>query len=209
MGATPESVAQLFTRADGSYLCARWGRPLVPVVFGVDEPTLAIVKGACEAIVALAGHKMAETDPEIGANFMLFFIRDWSELRDVPGLDRLIPDLNALLDRLEGAGANQYRIFRFDADDAIKACFAFVVMDDDMSSVPAETLALTQIVQAVLLWSDVAFTNTSPLARAGDTTILRPDIAAVIRAAYDPVLPGATTDSGHAYRLAARLTRGS
>lgn len=206
---TPEELAPLFTRADGTFLCARWGRPLVPVVFGVDDATLRIVKGACEAVIALAGHRMADTDPELGANFMLFFIRDWAELRDVPGLDRLIPDLTALLARLEKAQANQYRIFRFDEENAIKACFAFVVMDDDMSSVPAETLSLTQTVQAILLWSDLAFADASPLARAGDTTILRPDIAAVIRAAYDPVLPAASADPGHVYRLAARLTVGS
>jgi hypothetical protein len=34
---------------------------------------------------------------------------------------------------------------------------------------------------------------------------LRPEIAAVIRAAYDPVLPVAATDPSHALRLAARM----
>ena len=40
------AVEALFTRASGDYLCARWGRPIVPVVFGVDDATLAVVKGA-------------------------------------------------------------------------------------------------------------------------------------------------------------------
>ena len=31
----PAEVEALFTRADGAYLFARWGRPIVPVVFGV------------------------------------------------------------------------------------------------------------------------------------------------------------------------------
>ena len=62
---TPDEIAPLFTRADGNYLFARWGRPIAPVVFGVTEQTLAVVKGACEAVVALAGHRMAETDPEL------------------------------------------------------------------------------------------------------------------------------------------------
>ncbi len=35
--------------------------------------------------------------------------------------------------------------------------------------------------------------------------MLRPDIAAVIRAAYDPVLPAATQEASHALRLFARL----
>lgn len=32
-----------------------------------------------------------------------------------------------------------------------------------------------------------------------------PDLAALIRAAYDPVLPAAATDASHALRLAARI----
>ncbi|THD85028.1 hypothetical protein E7811_04715 [Aliigemmobacter aestuarii] len=200
-------VQALFTRADGQYLCARWGRPIVPVVFGVDDATLSVVKGAIEAVVALAGHKMAETDPELGANLMVFFFRDWSELPEVPNLDRLIPDLAPLCDRLQGAGANQYRIFRFDEAGAIRAAFVFVRMDSDLQSVPAETLALSQAVQVILLWSDTAFLGASPLARAGETVILRPEIGDVIRAAYDPVMPAVARDASHALRLAARTGR--
>lgn len=103
---TPDEVQALFTRADGQYLFARWGRPIVPVVFGVEDATLSVVKGAVEAVVALAGHRMAETDPELGANLMVFFCRDWAELPEVPNLDRLVPELRALCARLEAAGAN-------------------------------------------------------------------------------------------------------
>ena len=198
-------VEELFTRSDGQFSFARWGRPIAPIVFGVTDETLAVVKGALEAVMALSGHKMAETDPELGSNLMIFFFRDWDELPDVPGLDRLIPELPALLDRLKNVGANQYRIFHFDAEGAIKACFVFLRMDENLSVVPAETLALSQIVQSVLLWSDTAFTRRSPLAVAGDKTILRPDIAGLIRAAYDPVIPPQASDASHAMRLAARI----
>jgi hypothetical protein len=149
---TPEEIAALFTRSDGSYLCARWGRPIVPVVFGVEDDTLRKVKGAIEAVVALAGHRMAETDPELGANLLVFFFREWRELAEVRDLDRLIPDLGALLPRLEAAEANQYRVFRFDTAGGIRACFAFVRMDAELAAVPAEVLALNQAVQAILLW---------------------------------------------------------
>jgi len=202
---TPEGVAELFCRADGNYLFARWGRPIVPIVFGVEDKTLATIKGAFEAVVALAGHKMAETDPELGANCMVFFFRDWAELLEVPDLDRLIPDLAPLVERLDVGGANQYRAFRFDPDGAIRAAFVFVRMDRELSKVSAETLALSQVVQTILLWSDTAFRERSPLAVAGDTTILRPDIAALIRAAYDPVLPAVARDPSHALRLFARM----
>lgn len=200
-----ETVAALFTRTDGAFLCARWGRPIVPVVFGVEEATLSVLKGAFEAVCLLAGHRMGETDPDLGANLIVFFCRDWDELGQVPDLDRLVPDLPLLLDRLQGAGANQYRIFRFDTQGAIRAAFVFLRMDDHLSAVPAEVLALSQAVQTILLWSDRAFLGQSPLAEAGGRVILRPEIGAVIRAAYDPVLPGVATDPSHALRLAARI----
>ena len=206
---SPEAVTALFTRADGQFLFARWGRPIVPVVFGVEDSTVSILKGAIEAVVALAGHKMAETDPELGANLMVFFLRDWAELTATPNLDRLIPDLGPLVARLDEVGANQYRSFRFDAAGGIKAGFVFIRIDDAMAQAPAETIALSQIVQTILLWSDTAFLGTSPLAilRDGGPAILKPQIADLIRVAYDPALPVAASDPALALRLAARLGR--
>ncbi|MGD9917293.1 MAG: hypothetical protein AB7U46_04690 [Paenirhodobacter sp.] len=200
-----EDIAAMFTRASGEYLFARWGRPIVPVVFGVDAATLATVKGAVEAVVALAGHKMAETDPELGANLMIFFFRDWQELLEVPNLDQMIDGLADIVARLDDAGANQYRTFRFDRDGAIRACFAFVRMDAALDEVPAETIALNQAVQMILLWGESAFAAHPPLAMARGVTVLRPEIAAIIRAAYDPVMPPVAQDASHALRLAARL----
>lgn len=202
-----DEIETFFTRADGQFLCARWGRPIVPVVFGVDDATLSTVKGAIEAVVTLAGHTMAETDPELGVNLMVFFFRDWSELLEVPNLERLVEGLGPLVARLQAADANQYRVFRFDEANAIKAAFVFIRMDDTLADTPADTLALSQAVQMILLWSDKAFTDRSALAVAGETVILRPEIGALIRAAYDPVLPAVESDPAHALRLAARIAR--
>lgn len=206
---TPDEVRALFTRADGQYLFARWGRPIAPVVFGVEDATIGILKGAIEALVSLAGHSMAETDAELGANLLIFFLRDWDDLIETPNLDRLIPDLAQTVDRLKGADANQYRAFRFDEGGAIKAAFIFLRMDAVMADTPAATIALSQIVQTIVLWSDTAFLGVSPLAilEAGGPAILKPEIADLIRAAYDPVLPAHATDPSHALRLAARLPR--
>lgn len=199
-------VAPFFTRSDGAYLFARWGRPIAPVAFGIEDETVSVLKGAIEAVCQLAGHETVETDPELGANFMVFFIRDWKELTDTPKLDQLIPELAALVGRLEQAEANQYRIFRFDPDGGIKACFMFLKMDAVMADIPADTLCLGQVVQSIVLWSDEAFLNASPLALTGkDVAILRPDVAGIIRAAYDPVLPVMAEDPSHALRVQARM----
>lgn len=202
---TPEAVAALFTRSNGDYAFARWGRPIAPVIFGVDDATLATFKGALQAMGTLARHSVAETDPELGANLMIFFARTWDELLDVPNLGQLVPDLAPLVARLNGAGANQYRFFRFDAQGAIKAAFVFLRMDDHLSQTPAQDLALAQAAHIMCLWSDIAFAARPVLADAGGVAVLRDDIAAVIRAAYAPVLPHFSRDASHVLRLWARL----
>ncbi|WP_282094036.1 hypothetical protein [Epibacterium ulvae] len=204
---TPEQIEQLFTHVDGRYGFARWGRPIAPVVFGVEDDTLRTVKGAVEAVATFAGHQMAETDPELGANLMFFFFREWSELLEVPDLDRMIPGLAELVDRLSEANASQYRAFRFDDQGGIQAAFVFLRMSGELAKIPAESLALAQAVQVFLLWGDQAFAQASPLAVLPESgaTIVRPEIAGVIAAAYDRMMPVAATDASHALRLYARL----
>ncbi len=205
MGLSQEDIAKYFTRKDGTYLCARWGRPIAPIIFGVDEKSLEVFKSAIEALVVLADHKMAETDPELGSNLMIFFCKDWDELTAVPNLDKLVPDLQMLVKRLIKTDANQYRIFRFDEDDAIKAAFVFLRLDEHMANATADTIALSQATQTILLWSDTAFMEASPLALMEDKAVLKPEIADIIRTAYDPTLPSVAKDESHALRMAARL----
>lgn len=205
MTMTAEQIETLFTRRDGQFAFARWGRPIAPVAFGIEEEALPVVKGALEAVAKLAGHDMAETDPELGSNLMMFFFADWAELLDVPGMDGLVPDLAAQVERLQAAGANQYRFFRFEENGAIKAAFVFLRMDESLQDMSAQVLALSQAVQVILLWSEDAFQEQSPLAMADDALVLRPEVADVIRAAYDPVMPPAANDASHALRLAARV----
>jgi hypothetical protein len=198
-------VEQLFTRADESFAFARWGRGIAPVVFGVEDETLGVIKGAIDAVCRLAGHEMTDGDAELGSNFMWFFFRDWNELLEIPRLGDMVPELEPLVGRLKGTDANQYRAFRFDDTGAIKACFVFLRMDDSLSALPANTLALSQVTQSILLWSDTAFKTQSPLALVGETTVLRPEIGQVIAAAYDPTLPVSSQDPTHALRMSARI----
>lgn len=205
---TPEQVEAYFTRASGDYVFARWGRPIAPVVFGVSDESLTVIKGSIEAAVAIAGAEVAETDPELGSNLMMFFFSDWKELLDVPNMGEMIPDLERRVQMLIDRNAHQYRAFRFDDDGAIKACFTFVRMGGAMDEVPADVIALSQASQALLLWSDTVFTQDSPLALTEAGTVIRPDVANVLRAAYDPILPSAARDASHALRLYARLIAG-
>ena len=116
---TPQQVETLF-RMGKDYAFARWSCPIAPVVFGVDDATLAVVKGAFEAVVALAGHRMAGNDPELGANCMVFFLRDWGELAGLPQLERLLPGVSDLAARLQADDADRYRgIGQVDGDEGI------------------------------------------------------------------------------------------
>lgn len=201
---SPEEVRDHFTAPDGCYHFARWRRPIVPVVFGLEDAALAVVKGALEAVVLLAGHKMAQSDPEQGANLLIFFLAEWDEIAQVPDLAHLVPEAAALSARLAASGAGHYRLFRFDPDGAIRAAVVFVRMGGALAQLPAEEIALHEAARIIVLWQGQG--EALPLlGRAEGRVILRPGIAALIRASYDPVLPPASRDASHALRLAARL----
>ena len=203
---SPELIKAHFTRKDGQFAFARWGRPVATVAFGLEECSLLLLKEAVKAVLGLADHAMAATDPEIGSNLMFFFFKEWQELRGVPKLDCVVPELSNLVQNLENIEANQYRLFRFDNEGGIKACFVFLKMDENLKAVSANTLCLSQVVQSTLLWSDCAFQSQSPLAVLDNgQTILRPEIADLIKAAYAPELPAFCSDASHAFRLFARM----
>src|SRR5699024_10744749 len=71
---TADRIAALFTAADGAFLCARWGRPVAPVVFGLDDASLAVFRAAMVAAFAHARHQLTDTDPQMGANLMVFAV---------------------------------------------------------------------------------------------------------------------------------------
>jgi hypothetical protein len=201
----PARVAALFTREGGAFRFARWGRPLAPAVFGTDAEGERTVVEALAATAGLAGLPLSPQDPELGANFLVFFCTEWTALKAAPGLDRLIPDLDRLLSVLAGAGANQYRIFGFDEVGSIRLCLVLLRYDDDLKQVSARTLALAQAVQSLLLWSDRAFTAEGPVALVEGRAVVEPWLADLVRAAYDPALPATADDPAFAHRLAARM----
>ncbi len=199
------AIRALFTRSDGTFLCARWGRPMVPVVFGVEDETLATLRGAFAAMAALTGRPLGAADPETGANLLIFFCRAWEELQGVPDLERLIEAPGSLTGRLQAAGANQYRGFRYDPAGAIRASFVLLRMDEHLSALPAGALALHQAVLSLLTWSDRAFAAASPVVERDGRAMLRPGLERLIRAAHAPELPDLAREPAHALRLLARM----
>ncbi|MXU65311.1 hypothetical protein [Oceanomicrobium pacificus] len=199
-------IEAMFTQSDGSFRFARWGRPVAPVVFGTDDATLTAFKDGFAEVARLTGQALAETDPEMGANLMVFVCPDWAELRGVPDLDRLLPGLDDLIPRLDAAAANQFRSFSFEPDGAIRFSTVLLRMDDSLAAEPALDLAMRQMVLTSLLWGPSAFRSRAPVGHVGPqkAPLVPPAVAALIRAAYDPVLPAAATDASHSLRLAAR-----
>ena len=203
----PAWVEAQFTRRDGSFRFVRWGRPVAPVIVGTNDEGCRIFEEGIRAAARIARLPVSEMDSELGANFLVFLVNDWSELLEAPNLVRLIPNLGELIRTLSEHGANQYRVFSFDDDGAIKICITLLRYDDELQRVSAQTLALGQAFQGLLLWSDQAFTDESPLAVTDDgLCVIKPAHADLLRVAYDPALPPVADDPSFAHRLAARLS---
>lgn len=204
---SPEWVESHFTRSMGGFRFARWGRDLAPVIVGTDDQGCRIFEDGIRAVAAVARLPVGELDPELGANLLVFLVNDWEELHQAPNLVRLIPNLGDLVAELAGQGANQYRVFNFDENGAIRLCIVLIRYDEEMQRVSAQTLAVSQAYQSMLLWSDRAFADETPIALTEDgLCVIKPRHAALLAAAYDPVLPPASTEPALAHRLAARIT---
>ena len=150
---------------------------------------------------------MSDFDPDLGANLLMFFCSKWAELNTIPNLNKLIPNISDLLENLDQNQANQYRTFSFSPDGAINFVVVLLKYDLELSSVSVQTLGVSQMFQSVLLWSHDAFKDDSPIAVIKETNrcIVKPFYSALLKAAYDPVLPDYSVDEIHAMRLEARV----
>jgi len=202
-------IEQLFTRKDGAYSFARWGRPIAPVVFGVNDETLPHLKDAIAQTVAVTGGTLAETDPEFGANFMWFFCTEWDEVAAVPDLEKLVPDLQGLIGSLKHKDVNEHRMFIFDKDGAIKMCLLFLRMKGAIAEMSVQALGTGETLQSLLTWGEEAFLTQSPIAvlKENGICIVKPEFASLVRGAYDPVMPPVATDTSHVLRLHPRADK--
>lgn len=201
---TPEAITEAFTHDEGFHF-ARWSCPLVPMVYGVDDASMALMKGGVELMCDLTGQPMEAGDPETGYNHVTLFLKDWSEMADLPAGGGL--DFSEIAAALTEADAAQHRVFRFDDDGGIVQCFQAVRLTGEMTEIPGDLLALGQALVSHLHWGPQALAGglTEPPAEGETGAQLRTDLLRLLRAAYDPVLPVASRDPALAYRIAARL----
>ena len=85
-GLSLKEIEGLFTDTDGVFRFARWNRPIVPIIFGVDYESLVHLKTSIVTTIGITGNKIEETDPELGANLMWFFCKEWEEILTVTEL---------------------------------------------------------------------------------------------------------------------------
>lgn len=207
-----ERIQRLF--GGDQFKFARWGGPIAPVVIGLDEKGAKLFEEAIGAVAEVAGAKIGEIDPEMGANFMVYIMSDWAHAALAPNLPNFLPDLPKLIERLTEANANRYRVFAFDDQGAIRAAITLLRYDEQMQAAPVDYIALTEAALGMLVFDEAGVMNDRPVVMArfedaeGDSdarAILTPWHAMLLKASYDPAIPAGSKDPTLAMRLAARI----
>ncbi|MEL7465135.1 MAG: hypothetical protein AAFN79_13780 [Pseudomonadota bacterium] len=207
-----ERIQRLF--GGDQFKFARWGGPISPVVVGLDDKGAKLFEEAIGAVAEVAGAKIDEIDPEMGANFMVYVMSDWAHAARAPNLPNFLPDLPKLIERLTEANANRYRVFAFDDAGAIRAAITLLRYDEQMQAAPVDYIALTEAALGMLVFDEAGVANDRPvvMARFEDESgeadaraIMTPWHAMLLKAAYDPAIPAGSKDPTLAMRLAARI----
>lgn len=206
-----ERIRRLFGGADGgAFKFARWGCPIAPAVIGLDETGARLFTEAVRAVAEIARHPTEDLDPEMGANFLIYVMRDWADAARAPNLPNFLPALPGLIERLNAAEANRYRVFAFDDQGAIRAAITLLRYDEQMRAAPVDYIALSEAALGLLVYDEAGVADDRPVVMKafgeGDArAVLSPWHAGLLRAAYDPVIPAGSKDPALALRLAARL----
>jgi hypothetical protein len=200
----PEDIARRFTLPDGSFRFARWARPVAPMVYGADAASMPVLKAGVRLIADLAGMGFADSDPETGFNHHLILVAAWDELAEAPEFERLVPGAAALAQRLQSEDTLVVRHFRAAPGGGIAGCLTLMRVAGALAELPADLLALGHAVETALAWAPGALAD-GITRRGASGAELRPELIALLRAAYDPRLPDASADASLALRLAARV----
>lgn len=203
-----ERIQALF--GGDSFKFARWGCAIAPAVIGLDEAGGRLFGEAIRVVANVAGVEMEDIDQEMGANFLVYVMQDWAHASRAPNLPGFMPDLPALIERLQAASANRYRVFAFDDQGAIRAAITLLRYDDQMRAAPVDYIALTEAALGMLVYDEAGVAADRPVIMAhideGEArAAISPWHARLLRAAYDPAIPAGSKDPTLALRLAARL----
>ena len=203
---TADRIRRLF--GGDSFKFARWGGAISPAVIGLDAAGGRLFGEAVRVLAGHAGAAMANGEAE--ANLLIYVMKGWRDAARAPNLPDFLPDLPALIARLEAAGANRYRVFAFDDAGAIRASITLLRYDEQMRAAPVDYIALTEAALALLVFDEGGVSVDRPVAMAefdnGERrAMLAPFHAALLKAAYDPAIPAGSKDPALALRLAARI----
>ena len=199
-------IKDLFTQADGTYQFARWGRPIAPVIFGVNDQILAGLKAAISSTIGITGQKMGELDPDLGTNMMWIFCRDWDEVLELPDIEKLIPGIREKMTDIKNSNASSYRYLTFDKDGAIMFACVLIRPVGEYANQPVSVIGAAETLLTLATFGAGAFKKESPIAviKENNVVVVKPKYAAVVRAAYDQTMPARSDDPAHALRVKAR-----
>jgi hypothetical protein len=200
---TPAEVAAFFTHRDGGYRFARWVRPIVPFVAGGGADFAAVIRRGLSEVASISGHPADPDGAPVDMTWAVLCVERWRDLPALPGAEAVIPGLVALVSRLEAQDATQFRSFRHDAGGGIVGVTSVLRLPRLLDRFPAEVVGVRQAVLAHLTWSIPKLMSWNMM-DAGHR--LRPEMVALLRAAYAPGLPVAADDARHAGRLAAEMS---
>lgn len=204
---TPDDIRTYFARAGGQYQFARWNRPIVPVVFGDHCLDPGLLREALVRLSGITGHPVDLEAPPSAMTYGTLVVREWRDLAATPGAGKAMPGLAKLGAEAERQGGNQFRTFQRDWRGGIKRCVAVIrTAAGRFDDLTPESMALRQAALSFLHWSIPGVVKLRLVMPGPDgVDDLKPEVVALLRAAYDPAMPVSSRDPRHADQLAERM----
>ena len=206
---TPDQIAAYFTKPNGDFLFRRWGTPIVPHVFGPTAPESDQIYRAFETISSVSGHPFVRSPDGAGMNLTFFFVNEASDMMRLPGSEGFLGMLAMLVKHLTAGKAALRRNFTTDsATGAINQMTMIARTKSWLRHDPPNVLALRL---TLLTHLTLAMTRgpEAPLLDPGAPGGLHRNLAAILRVAYDPSLPDASTDPAICTQIAALIAKTS
>jgi hypothetical protein len=207
---TPDEIAAYFTKPNGEFLFRRWASPIVPHAFGPTAPESEVLYQAFDTISALSGHPVVRAPDGVGMNLTFFFINEASDMMKLPGAEGFLGMLAMLVKQLmSGKSALRRNFTTDDKTGAISQMTMIARTSGWLRHHPPESLALRLAVLTHLTWALRRDQKAPPLLVADAPGGVHPNVAAILRVAYDPSLPDASTDKALCTQIADLIAKTS